>query len=86
MSQSTLILSMHATIATSQVVIVKVMPTHAGGDDGQSQVVGVHDVRHEQEVHVAAVTRQQNHWVLLNGLLQLEAEGTAWSVRAVDRV
>lgn len=53
-------------------------PTHASGDDGKSQVVGVHDVRHEQEVHVAAVTGQQNYWVLLDGLLQLEAELSQW--------
>lgn len=30
--------------------------THAGSDDRQSQVVGVQDVRHQQEVHVTPVT------------------------------
>lgn len=60
-------------------------PTHASGDDRQSQVVGVHDVRHQQEVHVAAVTGQQNHWVLLDGLLQLEAAHNVQSVRVFDR-
>jgi len=49
--------------------------THAGSDDGQSQVVGVQEVRHQQEVHVAAVARQQDHRVLLDGLLELTARG-----------
>lgn len=29
--------------------------THARSNDRQSQVIGVHDVRHQQEVHVTAV-------------------------------
>lgn len=61
-------------------------PTHARGDDGQSQVVGEHEVRHQQEVQVTAVTGQQNHWVLLNGLLKLKAEHKAQSVSQSVRV
>lgn len=60
-------------------------PTHARGDDGQSQVVGEHEVRHQQEVQVTAVTGQQNHRVLLNGLLKLKAEHKA-QVRVAARL
>ena len=66
---------MHKTIkkciATFLHIRATVALTHSCSDDRQSQVIGVQDVGHEQEVHVTAVTGQQNHGMLLDGLLEL---------------
>lgn len=74
---------------TARSLLLSQRLTHAGGDDGQRQVVRVEEVGHQQEVHVTSVTGQEDHRVLVDGLLELRAEGggaqgSGWSVEHAD--
>lgn len=49
--------------------------THPRRDDRDRQVAAVQEEGQHQEVDVAPVAGQQDHWVLLDGSLQLEGKG-----------